>query len=101
MIAPRVHSARRRSTDKHVPKVGLALEEAVVSDETSRPNSSATHGAAFVDAEQREAMIRKAAYLRAANRRFSPGQEVDDWLAAETEIDRMLANGENPTLCGD
>jgi hypothetical protein len=33
-------------------------------------------------------MIAKAAYLRAERRNFVPGHEVEDWLAAEAEIDR-------------
>jgi hypothetical protein len=101
MIATRVHSARRRSAGKHVLKVHATLEESTVSDQTPTPNSSVTHGAAVIDAEQREAMIRRAAYLRAASRGFSPGQEIYDWLAAEAEIDRMLRNGQRPTLCGE
>jgi hypothetical protein len=30
--------------------------------------------------------IREAAYYRAQQRGFSPGYEVEDWLAAEAEI---------------
>jgi hypothetical protein len=37
--------------------------------------------------EERRALIAQAAYLRAEKRGFSPGQELDDWLAAESEID--------------
>jgi Protein of unknown function (DUF2934) len=35
----------------------------------------------------REARIAEAAYWRAARRGFMPGAELDDWLAAEQEID--------------
>jgi hypothetical protein len=41
--------------------------------------------------EQREAMIREAAYYRYAQRGYAPGQDLDDWLAAETEIGRIAA----------
>lgn len=41
--------------------------------------------------EQREAMIRDAAYRRYAQRGYAPGHELEDWLAAETEIDRGTA----------
>ncbi|MBM4182282.1 MAG: DUF2934 domain-containing protein [Betaproteobacteria bacterium] len=37
-------------------------------------------------AELQEQMIAVAAYFRAEQRGFSPGQEVDDWLQAEKEI---------------
>lgn len=39
--------------------------------------------------EQREAMIRDAAYYRYAQRGHAPGHDLDDWLAAEAEIERI------------
>ena len=36
--------------------------------------------------EARYRWIAHAAYLRAEKRGFAPGQEVDDWLAAEAEF---------------
>ncbi len=45
-----------------------------------------------VTPEQREQMIRDAAYLRAEKRDFSGGSEEDDWLWAEHEVDVLLAN---------
>ena len=39
----------------------------------------------------REQAIRVAAYFRAAGRDFAPGDAVQDWLAAEAEIDASLA----------
>lgn len=37
--------------------------------------------------EQRDQRIRELAYFRAQRRGFVPGFEVQDWLAAEEEID--------------
>jgi hypothetical protein len=37
--------------------------------------------------ENREARIAEAAYWRAERRGFGAGQELDDWLAAEKEVD--------------
>jgi hypothetical protein len=37
--------------------------------------------------ESREARIAEAAYWRAERRGFVAGQELDDWLAAEKEVD--------------
>jgi hypothetical protein len=39
------------------------------------------------EAAQRHALIAEAAYLRAEQRHFEPGHEVEDWLAAESAID--------------
>jgi hypothetical protein len=43
-------------------------------------------------------MIAEAAYLRAERRGFAAGNEEEDWLAAEAEVDRLLraGNGELP-----
>lgn len=43
-----------------------------------------------VSDEQRLAMIAQAAYFHAERRAFAPGGEVEDWLAAEAEVDALL-----------
>jgi hypothetical protein len=45
---------------------------------------------AEVSNEARYRMICEAAYLRAERRGFEPGREVEDWLAAEQEVERLL-----------
>jgi hypothetical protein len=44
----------------------------------------------FVDPERRAALIAEAAFFRAEKRGFAPGHEVEDWLAAESEVDSKL-----------
>jgi len=39
-------------------------------------------------AKSRDALIAEIAYYRAQSRGFEPGHEVEDWLAAEAEIDK-------------
>jgi len=46
-----------------------------------------------VSPEARRAMIEQAAYLRAERRGFAPGNETEDWLAAEAEVDALLGAG--------
>ena len=41
-------------------------------------------------AQKRYEMIAEAAYFRAVKRDFAPGQEIDDWLAAEKEVEQLL-----------
>jgi hypothetical protein len=48
---------------------------------------------AAVSGDDRHAMIAEAAYLRAERRGFAPGQETEDWLAAEVEVDALLKIG--------
>ncbi len=53
-------------------------------------SSRASIFGAHVNPEERERLIREAAYLRAEQRGFSGGSPDEDWMAAEAEIDEML-----------
>jgi hypothetical protein len=35
-------------------------------------------------------MIRDAAYFRAEARAFAPGKQIEDWIAAEQDIDELI-----------
>ena len=43
--------------------------------------------------DERRRMIAEAAYFRAARREFAPGGELEDWLAAQREVDALLEAG--------
>ena len=45
---------------------------------------------AGIGEEERHRLISEAAYFHAERRRFLPGAELDDWLAAEAEINGSL-----------
>jgi hypothetical protein len=45
-----------------------------------------------VSADDRKEMIALAAYYRAERRKFEPGHEVEDWLAAEKEVELRIAH---------
>ena len=62
--------------------------------------SIVTRSSAYAEPLEREAMIAESAYFRSAHRGFEPGHEVDDWLAAESEIDAALTRGDLPATCG-
>lgn len=47
-------------------------------------------------ADQRRVMIAEAAYYLALQRKFEPGHEVEDWLLAESQIDRVVVAGSPP-----
>jgi BRCT domain type II-containing protein len=42
--------------------------------------------------EQRLSMIAEAAYFKAEQRGFAGGNPVEDWLAAESEVDALLSD---------
>lgn len=87
-------SAGSKSGASPVPK------RAAPTKSQSRASSGATatsvsagsrDGRSGVSNEVRYRMISEAAYWRAEQRGFAPGGEVEDWLAAEQEVDRLLA----------
>jgi Protein of unknown function (DUF2934) len=41
--------------------------------------------------EDRRVSIARAAYFNAERRGFAPGHELEDWLAAENEVEQRLA----------
>lgn len=47
-----------------------------------------------VNAEQRANYVEVVAYYIAERRGFTEGNPVDDWLAAEAEVDRLIATGQ-------
>ncbi len=42
---------------------------------------------------ERHRMISEAAYFRAERRGFAPGADMEDWLAAEADVDREMQSG--------
>lgn len=42
--------------------------------------------------EDRRRLIAEAAYFRAEQRGFAPGRELEDWLAAEIEVDALFGD---------
>lgn len=51
-----------------------------------------------VDVAWREQIIRQAAYFRSLNRTACPGKDLEDWLAAEQEIDDRLVRAAMPPV---
>ena len=46
------------------------------------------------DPIDRQAMIAQAAYFRAERHGFTPGRELEDWVAAEQEVDALLGTAD-------
>jgi hypothetical protein len=53
----------------------------------------ARKAATGVPLEQRRHYVEMAAYYIAERRGFAPGDPLEDWVQAEAEIDRLLAEG--------
>lgn len=59
----------------------------------TKPARSRAKKPAQIPPEQRRNYIEMAAYYIAERRGFAPGNLLDDWVQAEAEIDRLLAEG--------
>jgi len=59
----------------------------------SPPSQQAPDGPGKLSPEEIRALVAGAAYSRAEARGFAPGYELDDWYAAEAEINERLARG--------
>jgi len=72
----------------------------VPSAESPPRRATGTTQPAPAEPGRREIMIREAAYYRAERRGFTAGHELEDWLAAEEEVDRWFATRGAPRRYG-
>jgi hypothetical protein len=97
MIAPTVRRSLRgrsesRAQARHTSGTLVSPASAPRTNISSKPDGAAV-GARAIATQARESRIREAAYFRAEQRGFAPGAELEDWFAAEREIDRILSAG--------
>ncbi|MFN7086988.1 MAG: DUF2934 domain-containing protein [Burkholderiales bacterium] len=69
-------------------KAGKSVAGYAVGKQENAPRNAAETAAA-----ERHRMIAEAAYYRALRRGFHGGSDLEDWLEAEAEIDKMLLRG--------
>lgn len=67
---------------------------------TAKSRSGSSSAKSSHQTPDRHASIARAAYFRSQHRGFQPGYEVEDWLAAEAEVDQRL-RGESRVSSGD
>ncbi len=77
-----------RKTDLTGIANAAGSESGRLSENAAAGNSTLTG----VSHEERHQLIAEAAYYRAEQRSFKPGYELEDWLTAETDIERRLSN---------
>jgi Protein of unknown function (DUF2934) len=54
------------------------------------PTAVTSRASPLIPSSLRDDMIREAAYFRAQARGFVPGKEIEDWLAAEQDIEELI-----------
>ena len=70
-----------RILDMTIPEVPGTCAAALADPQTTNP---------LVEQAWRDKLVREAAYFRSQHRRPCPGKELEDWLAAEREVDESL-----------
>jgi len=58
----------------------------------TKPKKGGDNETADITPEERNRMIAEAAYFRAEIHGFNPERQMEDWLAAESEVDTRLKN---------
>jgi Protein of unknown function (DUF2934) len=96
----RTAESPRQPTEKAVPPRRAEPEKLVTPSPSAATSGGASSGSSAgasthitVSEDARRAMIAQAAYLRAERRGFAPGGELEDWMAAEAEVDALLRAG--------
>lgn len=89
-----------KTTTKAAPKAATAKpatgrSAAAKSTATAKPAKAAAKPGTVpaLSAEQRRYYVEVAAYYIAERRGFHGGSQLDDWVTAEAEIDRLLREG--------
>ena len=92
-ITPATTKVAKTSTVTKAPAAvkTTAASKPVSKDVASKPRKAAPKRT--VSAEQRNNYVEIAAFYIAERRGFAPGDLVADWLAAEAEIDQLIASG--------
>ena len=65
------------------------------------PAGAMPDGPIFMETEQRRAMIAEAAYFRSERRGFEPGHELEDWVAAESDVEHLSPLPGAPMVSGN
>ncbi len=93
--APKKKVSKKKSVKKAVAKkaVKKVVKKSVKKAATKKAavKKSARRKAATLTHQERYIKIAEAAYLLAEQQGFAPGGELDNWLAAEQQIDAWIA----------
>ncbi len=97
--APPLNAAPHNATPPAAPPSATPSKVRVRQRKSASASSRTTEAHMTADeaprpAADRYASIAQAAYFRSQHRGFKPGHEMEDWLAAEAEVDQRLRGGD-------
>lgn len=85
-VAPAVSTAPASAPAKKDPAIKKVSPAKTVLKASTAPKP-------ILNSEQRNHYVEVAAFYIAERRGFTLGNPADDWLAAEAEVDRLIASG--------
>ena len=87
--------AKAKAPAPRAPRAPRAASSQAVAPAAAPRPENGKAAVARLSPEERHRLIAEAAYFRASRRGFDGAAEVEDWLAAEAEIDgKLLGNSE-------
>lgn len=93
-------ASKRKAKAKNSTESDKALKKEAKKTKAVKKRAPKGKGALVggLSPEQRRRMIAEHAYFRAEQRGFQGGNSLEDWLAAEAEVDRMIAESKPFTM---
>jgi hypothetical protein len=82
--SPGEKTASERTVKRRAKKTAERTDGAAM---VASESETASAGSSSIDPEVRRQMVAAEAYFRAERRGFAAGQEVEDWIAAESVVD--------------
>jgi len=82
--------AKKKATKKTTKKVSKKASKKPKATAAQKTASKRKPARKVIDATTRQQMIEERAYFNAQQRNFVPGNAMDDWLLAESEVDKMI-----------
>jgi len=83
----KVSKAKKKTAKKITKKAKTTTRKKTVATAKTKRKTAAT----VIDPDTRQKMIQEMAYFNAQQRNFSPGNAMDDWLSAESEVDKIIS----------
>jgi hypothetical protein len=89
-LSPSQISQEKKPTAKKSAASKVEVKPPAAKPKAGKSLTAKGNGKVSITAEQRYRMICDAAYFRAERRGFIGGNQGDDWVAAEAEVDVLL-----------
>lgn len=90
---PTTEKAKPKSAPKKASPTSTKAEAPAQRKGTATRKAVKKGGKSSLSDQQRRCYVEVAAYYIAERRGFTGGSEVEDWVQAEAEIDRLIAEG--------